>query len=703
MVKIKLYYYSIIMSDLQFIQLNERAYRYIRQFSIKSAEDALTELLTNCIDAYNKTTSSNRVVDIAYFQNVLSVRDYAIGLNAEQMSNCFLQVGNYTNSEGSRGFFSRGAKDISAIGNIEFHSIKNNLYSKVILNNEAYGKVEISDIEATSEIRTLIGIPKNGLLVNLALLDNFKIQSIPAFIDSITKLAVLRIILSDNNNIINFSSDEISTRIQYIYPEGNILLDLTYVVPGYNVSAQFKVYKASKAIDQPKKESEMQFGFLIKDDSTVYEVGTIDDRFRWNPYMPFVYGELYCKNINTLLYEYDTLGATPTNPVPIIDPSRLTGTNKNHPFIIALLSIPKVRLDQILRELNSSISQQSISLSEISELFNELEKYGLNIIEDREVKVNFVPSYDSNLAKAIQDDRMNYVTAEKNYMVGGDLNEMQTETDKYVEEQIRSFIAANPEALTSSFIMSNIGETSLDFTLMNVPSGNSNDIFASINTLGPDVLSALRVHPYIYRINDMNRLTKIYIYSKGTFEEVVNPEEEGLSIKNKKFKILFINDINITKRYTIDYDDGVTIKLNLNDQIIKKYIADSGSEEVLIEDISSTRSLIFLKEMMIDIISSIITESDTMNGKVILDSGNFNNARRLLDYFDNLVSKVQQPIENIFQKYIDKNISKKNATLSNIIQTISTMVATKINMETEGLELTALKEHLNETLGKLIE
>lgn len=692
------------MSELQFIQLNERAYRYIRQFSIKSAEDALVELLTNCIDAYNKTTIEYRNIEIMYFDNVLSVRDHAIGLTAEQMANCFLQVGNYTNTEGSRGFFSRGAKDISAIGDIEFHSIKNGKYSKVILNNDAYGRVDISDIDATDEIRNSIGLLENGLLVKLALLNNFLITSPLDFSETIVKLAVLRNIFSNDKNIINFSSTDINKRLQYIFPESTMLLDLTYIVPGYSVPAQFKVYKAAHAIEQPKKENELQFGFLIDDETTIYEVGTIDNRFRWNPYMPFVFGELICPHISTLLYEYDTIGASEKNPVPIIDPSRLTGTNKNHPFIIALLSIPKVRLDQILRELNSSISQQSISLSEISELFNELEKYGLNIVEDREVKVNFVPSYDSNLAKAIQDDRMNYVTAEKNYMISGDFSEQKTETDKYVEEQIRSFIAANPGSESDSFIMSNIGETSLDFTIMNIPGDQSNDIFASINTLGGAVLGALKVNPYVYRISDMNKLTKIYIYSKGTFEEVTDPEVEGLTIKNKKFKILFINDINITKRYTIDYDDGVTIKLNLNDEIIKKYIVDNGGEEVLIEDITSTKSLVFLKEMMIDIISTIITESDTINGKVILDSTNFNNARRLLDYFDNLVSKVQQPIEHIFQKYIDKNVQKKTETVNNIIQIISECVAKKVDMTTtSGLELTALKENLKITLNKIIE
>ena len=42
------------MSDDNFVKLDERVYKYIRQFTIKSVEDALVELITNSIDAYKK-------------------------------------------------------------------------------------------------------------------------------------------------------------------------------------------------------------------------------------------------------------------------------------------------------------------------------------------------------------------------------------------------------------------------------------------------------------------------------------------------------------------------------------------------------------------------------------------------------------------------------------------------------------------------
>lgn len=699
--------------DLQFIQLNERAYRYIRQFTIKSPEDALIELITNCIDAYNKGNIINKLVEIEYLeQGILKVRDYAIGLNGQEMSDCFLQVGNFTNVQGARGFFSRGAKDISAIADLEFHAIKDNKYSKVILNNDAYGKLEISDIDVTDEIRTNIGIasPNNGLLVVMKLLPNFYVTNPSDLAESISKLAVLRDIMSNVNNTIYFSDISESGDVQfkrqliYTYPPGSLILDLSYVVPGYPSStATWKVYKSVDIIEQPKKDNEMRFGFLIKDDATIYEVGTIDDRFRWNPYMPYLYGELKCNTISDLLYDYDINGASPTNPVPIIDPSRLTGTNKKHPFIDAMLSIPRVRLDQMLRELNSSISQQSISLSEISDLFDELEKYGLNLMDDQDIKVTFVPSYDSKLAKAIEDDRLSYVTVEKNYLLNGNYTINKTSTDKYVEEQLKDMQAQTGVDPNAVYVLDD------NNNIIRLPNITQHDDFKETDylaLLSDDQLSNLQKNPYIYQIGNNGELIKIYVFQKGKFEQVTNPENDYLEIKNKKFRILFINDINITKRYIIEYDDGITIKLNLNDDMIKKYIVDSnvasGQTDLSIANMTSTKSLVFLKELIIQILSDIILENDVINGKIMMDSTDVNNIHKMLDHQNQMISKVQIPIENIFDKYITNNVNNKVTQISSIVGKISDAVASKLDMA-QNSDLLLMKETMINVISNVVE
>jgi len=109
-----------------FIKINERAYKFIRGSAINSIIDIFVELITNSDDAYDKGNIKEKIIDIELnYNGILTIRDQAIGLYGGEMEKCFLQIGNFTSVENNRGFFSRGAKDICALGNIKFESIKN--------------------------------------------------------------------------------------------------------------------------------------------------------------------------------------------------------------------------------------------------------------------------------------------------------------------------------------------------------------------------------------------------------------------------------------------------------------------------------------------------------------------------------------------------------------------------------------------------
>lgn len=700
------------MSDeeLTFVELSERAYKYIRQFTIKSSEDALIELITNCIDAYNKTTQNPRNIFIEFQPpNSLKVRDYALGLTASEMEYCFLQVGNFTNDGNSRGFFSRGAKDISAIGDIYFRAIKDNKFSLCILNSDAYGGVTIRDVEATTEIREELQIRDNlnGLEVEIKLLDNFIVQNPSDQAESVSKLAVLRDIMQNSDNNIIYSHVDVDgthlfdRRLLFDYPEGTLLLDLEYEVPFYSgINAKFVVYKSLHPIPQPKKENEMIFGFLIKSDATVYEVSTIDDRFRWNPYINVLYGYLKCDHIAVLLREFDTTGSTTANPVPIIDPSRLSGVNPEHPFIGSLLSIPKVRLDQILRELNQSLSQRTISLKEVDQLFDELAKYGLNIVEEEEITVNFVPSYDAELAKAIEDDRLNYVTSEKNYLITRDLQTQLTETDQYIKDQI---IRIEPDQ-TEEYVYV-IGDNN---ELVQIPNNTSDNLEDPVdildlieNTEGVD----LETRPYVYQLTSDGDLVKLYIFEKGRIENITNPEHEYVVIKNKKFQISFINDINLVKRYIIEYSDGIHIKLNLNNESIKKYlVSDTLTDpELTINNIGSSLSLTFLQELIIEILSEVILENDILNNRLILDSNTYNNTKKISDHKAKIIARLEVPVDSLFDKYIAANKLEKTVQLSTEIGSIGDAIVAKLGFTEADGELIFLRETLENLIGQLVE
>lgn len=695
------------MEDSYFISIGERAYRYIRQFTIKSVQDALVELITNSIDAYNKTTYLERRIDIdIYDGSTVLVRDRAIGLSAENLQKCFLQIGNFTADESSRGFFSRGAKDISALGDITFSTIKNDLFSQCTLNTDAYGKMIYSDVPLSNEIRDnhKIPFPFSGLEVKLDLLPNFRNINTNILFASLCKLVVLRDIVSNiNNNYIylnEFDSHNVllnSRRIKYEYPEGELLLELIYNIPNYdNAQAKLVIYKSNNKITQPISESELEFGFLIKDNYSIYEATTVQDRFRWNPYMNSLFGYIKCDYIHKLLIDYDIEGPTIMNPYPIIDPSRITGVNKLHPFIINLLSIPALRVDQILRDLNKTLSTSSVSITDINDLLDELQKYGLDIIEKEDIEVSFIPSYDANLAKAILDERANYVTYEKSYVLS-DLDVEQVSINDYVKSEI---VRLYPNYDPTSLFLYNPDNKLVELLNMNYSEFNNEQIDI-LTTLPTENIETLNKHPYIYNLSSTGDVSKLYIFNKGTITSSDSTYDK-IIVRNKQFKIEFIDDINIDKRYIIDNTNGVTIQINLHNSIVSKYLKSPLIDNSIdLQNISSTKSIVFLKELMTDILADLILESDINKSKIILDStSSYTNAKKILDYRNIIIFQIETSIDNMFDKILDDNKNKKINTITSLINVISNSVGSQMEVSED---LTNLKLSLISTLMTTLE
>lgn len=666
--------------NLKFVTLGERIYRYIRQFSVKNHLDATIEFITNSFDAYQKTDIQYRLMDIEYhYPNQLIFRDHATGLSGNQMIDCFLQVGNYTNHEQSRGFFSRGAKDCSAIGDLTFESIFDNKYSKLVLNSEAYGELVINDIDVNDEIRNRLKMSQSGLQVTLDLLANFQKFDSNDYTKSIVKLSQLREIFSNKRNQINYKfyneHNELANECSlfYKYPDGQLLLDLEYQIPQYpNYNARFVVYKSSKPIEQPNKENMMEFGFIIKDNTSVYESSTLGDRFRWNPFMPYVFGYIHCDGIHQLLLDFDKNGSQYLNPFPIIDPSRLSGLNKDHPFIKSMLSIPLVRLDHILRELNSSISNQTVNINEAYQLLNELEKYGINLMETEELKFKFTPNYDSELAKTIQIDREKYIVSEKNYLMSDNTIGRVLKNDLNIGEKLSSYQYSSDQPY--------IKTPDQELVRLNENPDSSFENEDIDQFISNDQFDQLKENPYIYKLGNNGKLRKLYVYQRGKLDKVTNPEKEYVSIKNKNFQISFFEDINIKKRYIIDTNEGINVKINLHHPVMKKYFKlNSGDNEngLNLTQIGSTKSLVFFQELITEIFSEIILENNVSNNQLGLDSNPFNNCKKIINHRSELINQIQNPINSIFNNHINRLKADKMKLIYDHLDNISNVDTTE--------------------------
>ena len=125
---------TTLTTEKQIIKIDPRAYNFMKSTAITNITDALVELLTNSDDAYQKNKelfTAPYLIDIEVNYDGIDsehcgsiyVRDQATGLTADSMYKCFTIVGEYNSDKKARGFFSRGAKDISALGDVIFESI----------------------------------------------------------------------------------------------------------------------------------------------------------------------------------------------------------------------------------------------------------------------------------------------------------------------------------------------------------------------------------------------------------------------------------------------------------------------------------------------------------------------------------------------------------------------------------------------------
>ena len=153
------------------------------------------------------------------------------------MNNCFLQVGNYTSQQDNRGFFSRGAKDISALGDVYFESIKDNKYSKILLDKNARGNAIFSNINITDVLRKKTEIIENGTRVTIELNDGVNIPLPKDMLDVFIRHISLRNILSNKNCFCDITFEDSNQHefnykkfsFKYLFPQGEILLYLSYI------------------------------------------------------------------------------------------------------------------------------------------------------------------------------------------------------------------------------------------------------------------------------------------------------------------------------------------------------------------------------------------------------------------------------------------------------------------------------------------
>lgn len=638
------------MTD-NFIQFNERAYKFIRGSAVNTIIDALVELITNADDAYDKGKIQKKKINIHLnYDGILEVTDQAIGLNAEEMKKCFLQVGNYTSQENNRGFFSRGAKDISALGNVYFESIKNDNYSKLLLDKNAKGELLVSDNKVTEDLRKHLKILKNGTKVQIQLNEGVDLYDPKQILEIFSRHISLRNILNnkncdckitfENSKMYEFNYKEFT--FKYSFPHGEILLYLTYSMPSYpEAEAFFSLSKTNKQLFNDQNMKYCDWGILITSNKVIHDISTINPQFKFNPHMKTLFGIIHCDYINKLLVDYDNNGSSKLNPFPILDPSRVGGLNYDHPFLKELIKIPNDRLDLILQELEVDEDNEYVFLNnELMDIINQLNITGDKFMDSNDL-TQFVENKNSNLIRGIESDRGKYVTVEKNFL--HDLN--KTTRLNYNPKIDKKEARPYEDPMSKLFDIIGVGDE-----------GNAPTEEKSNAKLYKEFDSSVMN-------NVETEEKKIFHYNKVEGQE--NEQTEDFESQNyqhlKKDNMFIIKFIKSTqdRKYEI-YQSGqkIILKINVDFPILKKYFNSESNFSADFET-SKLEAIMYLHEIMTEALTRVQLISYINRDFIkINDTSSSVNFQELFKNYDSYKNNIDISIDKVIQNVINVERSK---------------------------------------------
>jgi hypothetical protein len=298
----------------------------------------------------------------------LRVSDQATGLSFSSLKKCFITaVGVRTQEEGRRGFFSRGAKDCHALGDVRFESIKDGSYSSVMLDQWATVKVISEPRPATAEDRTRMCVPsgRNGTTVEIDFCASAAIPGAAKHVlAGMARNPMLDPIVRGHEATLYFrwASSPKYRRIQF----PGRLDDMENVVsfsiktcptPVTNPAAA-KTLGASLDLALADARDFDSGGVIIRGTHSVFGRTYFSIHNRRHPLAGHLRGILTAPYIEDLMHEADvnteSRTINPDNPFVPLDPARVYGLVERHPIVAELYKMASACVGEFLRSAEES-------------------------------------------------------------------------------------------------------------------------------------------------------------------------------------------------------------------------------------------------------------------------------------------------------------------------------------------------------------
>lgn len=660
-----------------FITIHPRAYNLIKSATITSVAEGVVELVTNSDDSYQAMDPSPESfpinIDVSYkgckdTAGCVTITDNAKGMSGTKMERVLTVVGEKVAEDFQRGFFSRGAKDVSAIGKVTFESVCMGSYSSLSLYPDSSFTIEATDEPVTTELREILGIPECGTRVTVHVTHAIGLPSYDYFVSTFPSLLQLRSIFASSKHNVTLtikdhdSKPDISQRIQYKFPEGNLLVDMIFQCPRYKESSvHFQLFKGSFEDKNPLIGKHYQEnGFLVTSGIAIHDILSFEKDFRNDPNLKYLFGSIHSDTINDLLHSFDISANDPKNPFLILNPDRISGLNRKHPFVVRMMRfiIPKIREVLSLMALTDEVETIDIlDMSAFSSLAKSLNISSSRILEGTTVKV----AVKRPKGKYIRNQNLEGEEMPKFYRVLRDFTiqlqmpppDIGNRFDPDVESEDLLRDGTKPEryfppvqmiptaALRGQYGLE--GATMTEYTLYQVVEDTLENTRV-LETFGAD---------------------RVDIEDEKDAEN--NPDDEVLGKtlireEDESFELVFKAETE-SHRYRIEnLGHGIRIVINASNPVMATFLTDSQT----IDGTVSSKAIILLNDILTEAFSRLLLIKELrVNSRDYVTVGNTadETAYKIFELQDRMATKVESLVFEVTKQLLaQRKLSKLSAT-----------------------------------------
>jgi hypothetical protein len=388
-------------SQPQQVQATTRTLMQSAKIAIADVFDAITELVTNADDAYQRAGGSGRIeIEVERkrgdSRGLLRIRDFGSGMSRADMEKKLSRMGGRESGLEAglrvRGTNSRGAKDVAALGDVAFESItRDGKYQS--FNLDTYFEWTAAGPEpATQEIREKLGLPTGtGTVVVIHLNKETAVPQHESLRDKICRLVSLHDILANGNRkvLLRDLNQKRTDELRAPKIDGKERVSETVSIPGYpGKEAKIRLCRSPAALERGDPRFRLG-GVVVKSRHAIHEATLFDPSLETDVYAQHYFGRLTCEGIEDLWNEYDDRFArkeapSQDNPTVILDPSRKTGLTRDHPFVKALFGEALKRLRPLIEEdrRRAESERATVENRKTRARLNELERAASQFLKD---------------------------------------------------------------------------------------------------------------------------------------------------------------------------------------------------------------------------------------------------------------------------------------------------------------------------------